>query len=157
MRHAGHLVQRFFGHLTASGLSPHQQQRVHDRLDEPAAQLFWAQSAADQSHAFDVATRVEASLPEDDKAIVAALLHDVGKRHAGLGAVGRSIATVLDGIGLPMTASMQMYRSHGPIGAAELSAAGFEGLVVDFAANHPGPVPPGVEADRWNALLKADG
>jgi putative nucleotidyltransferase with HDIG domain len=156
-RHAAHLVSRFIGHLNATGLTPHQQQQVHDRLDEPAAELFWAQSTADQRHAFDVATRVAAVLPGDDEAFVAALLHDVGKRHAGLGAVRRSIATVLGGVGLPMTASMQIYRGHGPVGAAELRAVGFDGLVVDFAAGHPSRAPDGADGDRWNALLKADG
>lgn len=157
MRHAGHLVQRFFGHLGASGLSPNEQQQVHDRLDEPAATLFWAQGPADQRHAFEVAGRVAKELPGDDEAVVAALLHDVGKRHTDLGAVGRSLATVLDAVGMPLTPSMQLYRSHGAIGGAELEAAGFAGLVVDFAARHPEPAPPGTDLARWNALLMADG
>lgn len=156
MRYAGHLVERFFGYLTAPGLTPAEQQRVHDRLDDPAAELFWAQDAADQRHAFDVASRVAVALPDDHDAYTAALLHDIGKRHAGLGAVQRSIATVLDGAGLPMTASMRVYRSHGSIGAGELAAAGFEGLVVDFAANHPGLAPAGTDTQRWYALLEAD-
>ncbi len=88
---------------------------------------------------------------------MAALLHDVGKRHARLGAIGRSIATVFDAVGIPLTTPMSRYRSHGSIGAAELSAAGFDGLVVSFAANHPGPAPEGIDEDRWAALLEADG
>jgi HD-like signal output (HDOD) protein len=157
MRHVWHLVSRFFGHMTASGLTPQEQQQVHDRLDPVAAELFWAQSAADQRHAFNVAVGVDIALPGDDEAFAAALLHDVGKRHTALGALRRSIATVLDGAGLPMTAPMHRYRLHGPIGAAELSAAGFDGLIVAFAAHHPDPAPSGVEEERWRVLLAADG
>ncbi|GMQ84623.1 MAG: hypothetical protein BMS9Abin07_0187 [Acidimicrobiia bacterium] len=143
--------------MTAPGLSPREQQLVHQHLDAPGAELFWGQDAADQRHAFAVASRVAASLPDDDEVYLAALLHDVGKRHARLGAIGRSIATVFDGIGIPLTAAMSRYRDHGSIGAAELSAAGFDGLVVSFAANHPGPPPEGSDDDRWTALLEADG
>ncbi len=153
----GHLVTRFFGHLTASGLTPLEQQRVQAALDGAAAALFWEQDAPDQRHAFDVATRVALRLPGDAEAFVAALLHDVGKRHAHLGAVGRSMATAFDGLGLPMTSSMHRYRLHGPIGAAELEAAGMSGLVSAFAAFHPGPPPAGMDAARWRALLEADG
>jgi HD-like signal output (HDOD) protein len=156
-RHVGHLVSRFFGHVRATGLTPQEQQQVHDRLDAVGAELFWAQSAADQRHAFDVAVGVDTALPGDDEAFVAALLHDVGKRHTALGALRRSIATVLDGTGLPMTTSMRRYRRHGLIGAADLSAAGFDGIIVAFAAHHPDPAPAGIDEERWNALLEADG
>lgn len=156
-RRARHLVKRFFGHVTAPGLTPNEQQSVHDRLDPVAAELFWAQSIADQRHAFEVAVAVDTALPGDDEAFVAALLHDVGKRHTALGALRRSIATVLDGAGLPMTTPMHRYRLHGPIGAAELSAAGFDGIIVAFAAHHPDPAPDGIDEERWQALLEADG
>jgi putative nucleotidyltransferase with HDIG domain len=158
IEHLRHLVRRFFAHVTATGLSPAEQQRVHHRLTADAAALFWGQGVPDQRHAFDVATRVEARLPGDGEAYVAALLHDVGKRHTRLGAVGRSVATVLDGVGLPMTASMRRYRQHGSIGAAELAEAGMDDLVVAFARDHPGATPPSdVDAVRWQALLDADG
>ena len=156
-RRARHLVERFFGHVTANGLTPSEQQRVHDRLDPAAAELFWGQSAADQRHAFDVAAGVDAARPGDEEAFTAALLHDIGKRHTSLGALRRSIATVLDGAGLPMTAPMHRYRLHGPIGAAELSAAGFDGIIVAFAAHHPDTAPDGIDEERWRVLLEADG
>lgn len=143
--------------MTAPGLTPREQQLVHQHLDAAGAELFWRQDVADQRHAFAVASKVANTLPRDDEAYTAALLHDVGKRHAGLGAVRRSIATVLDGVGIPLTAAMRRYRTHASIGAAELSAAGFDGLVVSFAANHPGPPPEGIDDRRWAALLEADG
>ncbi len=143
--------------MTAHGLTPREQQLVHQHLDAAGAKLFWRQGVADQRHAFTVASRVATTLPGDDDTYTAALLHDVGKRLAGLGVVRRSIATVFDGIGLPLTPAMRRYRSHGSVGAAELSAAGFDGIVVIFAANHPGPPPEGIDEDRWAALLEADG
>lgn len=156
-QHGKHLVDRFFEHVTASGLSPAQQQVVADRLDATGAALFWAQDVADQRHAFDVAERVAGMLPGDSEAYTAALLHDVGKRHARLGAAGRSIATVLDGLKAPMPAPMRRYRSHGPLGADDLTAAGYDGIVVAFAALHPGPRPEGVDPVAWDALVAADG
>ncbi len=143
--------------MTAQGLTPKEQQLVHQHLDEAGAMLFWRQGLADQRHAFAVASRVAITLPGDDDTYTAALLHDVGKRLAGLGVVRRSIATVFDGIGIPLTAAMRRYRTHGSAGAAELSAAGFDGIVVSFAASHPGPAPEGIDKDRWAALLEADG
>ncbi|MCH7844926.1 MAG: hypothetical protein IH850_03760 [Acidobacteria bacterium] len=143
--------------MTAQGLTPREQQLVHQHLDAAGANLFWQQDVADQRHAFVVASRVATTLPGDDDAHTAALLHDVGKRLAGLGVIRRSIATVFDGIGIPLTAAMRRYRTHGWVGAADLSAAGFDGIVVSFAANHPGPAPHGVDTNRWSALLEADG
>ncbi len=143
--------------MTAQGLTPREQQLVHQHLDAAGAKLFWQQNVADQRHAFAVASRVAATLPGDDDAHTAALLHDVGKRLTSLGGIRRSIATVFDGIGIPLTATMRLYRTHGWVGAADLSAAGFDGIVVSFAANHPGPAPEGIGEDRWAALLDADG
>lgn len=156
-RHGRHLAQRFFGFLTARPLTPGEQELVRSYLGAGNIELFWDQRSADQRHAIEVAQRVVASLPGDAPAIRAALLHDVGKRAGDLGAVTRSIATVLDGFHLPLTARMRSYRDHGTIGAEELAAAGCEPLVVDFARLHPGPPPQGEDPDRWQVLLDADG
>lgn len=154
---ARHLIGRFFGHITAASLTPSEQLFINARLGVGGAGLFWRQSVPDQRHAYRVAARVAAQRPEDDQAIVAALLHDVGKRHSALGAARRSIATVLDTAGLPMPATMRQYRRHGPIGADDLAARGYDGLVVAFARFHPGKAPSGVDQERWQALLDADG
>ncbi len=130
---------------------------MHDRLDAGGAGLFWAQAIPDQRHAYRVARRVAASRPGDEEAVAAALLHDVGKTRSCLGAIRRSIATVLEAVGLTMPVSMRQYREHGPIGAEELTAAGYDGLVVAFARFHPGHPPSGVDEERWQALLDADG
>jgi hypothetical protein len=118
--------------------------------------MFWEQSSQDQRHGLVVARRVLEDLPGDRSAAVAALLHDVGKRGIGLGAVHRSVATVMSGLRLPLRGSYRIYRNHGSIGADALAAAGAEDLTVAFARHHPGPPPPEVDPVRWRVLLDAD-
>jgi hypothetical protein len=151
-----HLVRRFSGFLRAEPLSPREQDRVHARLSAPLALLFFAQPTQDQRHALDVAGRVSRLRPDDEAAIEAALIHDVGKRHSGLGAIGRSLATVLDRTGLPLTDRMRSYRAHGAIGADEAAAAGATDFAVLFTRLHPGPVPPATDPERWHAVATAD-
>jgi hypothetical protein len=152
----GHLVGRFFGHISATAPGPDDQRFVHEHLDGTCADLFWFQSSADQRHAVDVARRVSIALPDDTGAIQAALLHDVGKLEANIGAMSRSIVTVLDSVGLPMTARMHSYRDHGQRGAQVLEEAGCGSLAVAFARYHPGPAPSGTDPDRWKVLSDAD-
>lgn len=152
----GHLIRRFFGFLQARPPGPAEQANLREHLGEDEAALFWDQQYQDQRHALDVATRVVAARGHDRVAIRAALLHDIGKRHSRLGAVSRSLATVLDAAQLPLPARLAAYRSHGPLGARELAACGCEPLVVEFAGRHPGPAPDGIDPTQWNALLEAD-
>lgn len=152
-----HLVRRFFGFLVAPPLGPVDQAFVGRHLGREPAFLFWDQQVSDQRHAVDMARRVSATLPGDQGAIRAALLHDVGKRHSALGALGRSLATLLDGFSLPMSARMRAYGLHGPLGADDLEAAGCGDLEISFARHHGGAMPASVEPTRWRALLDADG
>ena len=154
---AAHLAGRFFGHLGAGAPGPADQQYVHDHLTPACAAVFWTQSPADQEHAVTVARRVEAAIGDDPETIEAALLHDIGKRDVRIGAIGRSIATVLDAAGLPMTRSMRAYRDHGPSGGRILESAGCGRLAVAFAGAHPAGPPADVDAARWQVLLGADG
>ena len=154
---AGHLVLRFFGHLRARPLTPEEQRYVHERLSGSCADLFWRQSFPDQRHALNVAQRVASKLPDDAEAIEAALLHDIGKWRPSVGAVSRSIATLLHYARLPMTRRMWAYRDHGRRGSAELEEAECSGLAVAFARLHPAPAPEGIDPDRWQVLLEADG
>lgn len=124
------------------------------RLPSAEARLFFDQDPADQRHAYEVARRVER---RGDVAVRAALLHDVGKRHAGIGAVRRSLATLMDLAGLPLPARWRAYRDHGRRGAEELERAGADALSVAFARHHPSGPPPGVDTTTWRALLEADG
>lgn len=155
--HGLHLAGRFFGFVTAQPPGPTDQDFVARYLDGACAELFWEQQQADQRHAIDVARRVEALLPGDHSAVRAALLHDIGKRSSRVGPVSRSIATVLDAAGLPMTGRMRSYRRHGPAGAEDIAARSCGPLAEAFARIHPGPAPEGVDPARWQVLLDADG
>ena len=151
-----HLARRFLGHLRARPLSPAEQLAAGRMLREPELSLFWGMARQDQRHSFDVAMAVVAAAPSDHELARAGLLHDVGKRHSTPGAIARSVATLIEMARLPLPPRYAAYRRHGPIGAAELEAAGAESIVVDFARHHPGPAPPGVDQGRWKILLDAD-
>ena len=152
----GHLVRRFFGFLGAAPLRPAEQAWVASLLRPAEWALFWGQAAADQRHAFACARAARDVLPERDDLARAALLHDVGKRHAGLGALRRSLATTLSFLRLPARGRLAAYLAHAAAGAADLAAAGAEPVVVDFARHHHGPRPPGLPAADWDVLCRAD-
>ncbi len=147
-----HLVRRFFGFLTATPLSPGEQQQVRDLLRPALARLFFAQRREDQRHAFNV----QQSVGGTDDIAEAALLHDVGKTHSGLGAFSRSLATLCNGIGLPTRGHWKTYLDHGNIGADMLTEADASELAISFTRHHPGPPPVGVSQEAWHALEEAD-
>ncbi len=150
-----HLVTRFFGALTSSLLGPVAQAEISEVLPRDQAALFWEQDQIDQRHAYEVAVRVRQSIGDDPAAFVAALLHDVGKRHSNAGPIGRSLATVLDSVRLPLPADWRRYRDHGVIGAADLQEVGADGLAVAFAkGDRDGD--DSIDADVWAALVEAD-
>ena len=105
--------------------------------------LFWGQQPLDQRHALACAEVVAAGRPGREDLIRAALLHDVGKRHAHLGIVGRVVASVLSIVRLPAPGRLRSYLDHGSLGASDLETAGSEGIVVGFARGHHGPCPDG--------------
>ena len=87
----------------------------------------------------------------------AALFHDLGKRHARLGIVGRSVAGACRALGLPTRGRVRGYLEHGPIGARELERFGASDLVVDFARHHhDGRRPAGIPQETWALLQLAD-
>lgn len=155
-RSVPHLVRRFFSVWRAAPLGPVEQAEAARLLRPAERALFWAQSAADQRHALQCARAVAARRPDRSDLIRAALLHDVGKRHAGLGAVGRAAATVLGALGLRGRGRRLAYLEHGPRGAAELEDAGAEPVVVAFALHHHGTAPAGVQPGDWAELRRAD-
>lgn len=150
-----HLTKRFFEVVTSRRLGPAEQAWVSRVLPPDLAELYWLQAPADQRHAYQVARRTEGTLGDDNAALTAALLHDVGKRHSRAGAIGRSLATILDFLRLPLPADWRRYRDHERLGAADLAAHGADPLTVAFAAGRR-PGADEVEARVWNALIAAD-
>ena len=153
LRQLWHLITRFVGVMASRPLGPRAQESVTRVLGESEAELFWQQQSIDQRHAYEVAARVADSVGEDHPAVVAALLHDVGKRQSRLGAVERSLATVISLARLPMPRRWKAYRDHGEIGARDLEAIAAHPLAVAFARGTPTG---GVDAAAWSVLEAAD-
>lgn len=152
----GHLAARFFDYLRAGRLTETDKQTVKSILTAAESRIFFEQSDKDQAHGFDAALVVIDSGRSTDEKIRAALLHDVGKRNAGVGVLGRVTASVLIKLGLPLTSRFKLYRDHGPAGAAELEAAGSPPLIVEFARAHHGSRPDTLSEEDWALLQSAD-
>jgi putative nucleotidyltransferase with HDIG domain len=158
MRHLRHLAARFFDVLRSRALTPDEQARVDGWLREDERSLFWGQQAADQRHAYEAARSCLAEQPDRPDLVRAALLHDVGKRHARLGVVGRVTASLLRLARMPAPGRLGAYLDHGRLGAEELAAGGAEPIVVRFARHHHEAEPPaGVAPEDWVVLRRADG
>lgn len=125
-------------------------------LTPELAALFFAQPKADRRHGYEAALIVVAHGSDDSDALVAALVHDVGKRHARLGVFARSAASIFIMLGLPLGTRMTAYRDHGLVGAHELGGAGAPALAVDFALHHQGDRPPSIAPSTWDLLVAAD-
>jgi hypothetical protein len=157
LRRLAHLARRFFQVMAARPLAPAEQAEAADLLRPEETALFWSMAVADQRHAFDCARWVADRAPGRKDLIRAALLHDVGKRHAPLGLWRRSLVSGLELVGLPVPRRHAAYLAHGPVGARELESAGAEEVVVVFARDHHQPAPPGVDPSDWAVLSEADG
>lgn len=150
-----HLSSRFFESLTARDLNDSELTVLGDVLSEPEFLLFMDQSALDRRHGFDAAHfTLEAGASKE--VARAAALHDVAKRHARLGLIGRVLASVLIKLGLPVRGRFRAYRDHGPIGATELSAVGAPSLAVTYARFHHDARPSDVDGATWSLLQAAD-
>ncbi len=115
-------------------------------------EAFFAQSRADQRHGYEAARRVG----EQRQVVRAALVHDIGKRHAGLGLIGRVLVSAGAKLSLPVGRRGSLYLDHGGLAAAELTALGAEPLVVEFARDHHGERPTTISPDVWAMLIRAD-
>lgn len=147
-----HLVRRFFGFLVARPLTPDDQLAVRSSLSDELRRHFYWQRSEDQRHAFDVMNRVS----QQQELREAALMHDIGKTEADLGATSRALATVWNSVGLPLTARWQMYIEHGTRGARAIEGLHADPLTVAFMLHHPGAVPEGIEPAAWRDLTEAD-
>lgn len=151
-----HLVHRFFDVLSAPPLRANEVTAIGAWLSEAEDRLFFEQPRSDQRHGYEAALSIVAAGIRDTRVIGAALLHDIGKRHAGLGVVARSATSVLIAIKAPLPSRMAKYRDHGRIAAEELAAIGSADLVVEFARHHHHSRPAGMDLAAWAALTIAD-
>ena len=155
--HLRHLAERAVSSMRARPLSPREESEVAALLDDRLAELFWDQPTPDQRHGIEAARAVLYELPGAREAAQAALLHDVGKRHARLGTLGRIVATVLAILRIPTRGRLGMYLDHATLGADDLAAAGASDLVVDYTRHQDGLRPQSIDAGIWRVLKAADG
>ena len=152
----GHLTRRFFDVILARPLHEEERGEIAGWLSSDEAALFYAQSHADQRHGYTAAGTIRAEAPGDTTALRAALLHDIGKRHARLGVLGRVLASILILARIPLQGRLALYRDHGVTGAEELEKLGAEPLVVDFTRHHHGQRPDSITPSTWDLLWRAD-
>jgi hypothetical protein len=154
--HLGHLAARFVRSLGARRPSPVDQEFVRDHLAPEFAAIYWQQPVPDLDHTLRGARWIVSTAPGRPDLVRAFLLHDVGKRRARLGTFGRSVATALDMVRLPVGERGRAYLDHARIGADELESSGADPLVVAFARHHHHPAPAGVDLEDWALLATAD-
>lgn len=152
----GHLARRYREGILSAPLTPAEWSWVESHLADPERVAFCEQPTADQRHGYEAARLAEAILGPDRAGVRAALLHDIGKRHARLGLVGRALASVAIRLRVPLWRRARIYRDHGRIGSEELSGWDAEPLVVEFARHHHGVRPPSIEEAVWEALCETD-
>ena len=150
-----HLASRFFGAIRARDLARDQHEWLSELLSAPELELFMEQPVIDRRHGYESA-RTMSSSTEDRDLVKAAALHDVGKRHARLGVLGRSIASVLIKLRMPLWGRFRMYRDHPSIGASDLGDVGSPAVVVSFAMTHHHARPADIDERTWRLLLAAD-
>ena len=151
-----HLSKRFFDVLVSRPLTAGEVDAVEHWLSPGLAAIFFEQPPKDQRHGYHAALVVVSDGSSSAEVIEAALMHDVGKRHAHLGILGRIVASVLIRFGLPLSKKMTTYKDHGLSAARELASAGATRLSVAFAAHHHTSRPPEIDPTTWTLLQLAD-
>ena len=140
--HVGHLARRFAGSLSQRPPAPADEAWAEGWLGDAERTLWRRLSNVDRRHAIEVARRFASLRPEASRAEMAgAVLHDVGKLEAGLGTLGRVVATVVG----PHTPRFRSYRDHEEIGADRLELGGADPITVALV-RRTGPAAPDLEA-----------
>ena len=70
--------------------------------------------------------------------------------------MGRTLASLLIRLRLPLSRRARLYRDHGELAARELDQLGCETLVVEFARHHHGDRPETISPATWGLLQLAD-
>ena len=124
-----HLARRFAGSLSRSEPSAADVAWAQSHLLPKEAALWSRMTVQDRRHSLLVARRFVERRPDASPAEVAgALLHDIGKLDAGLGTVGRVVATVVG----PRTERFRRYHDHERLGAGLLRDAGSHETTIEL-------------------------
>ncbi|MEX0757333.1 MAG: HD domain-containing protein [Acidimicrobiia bacterium] len=150
-----HLTRRFFWSLRVRPLTQPERAYVASLLEGAIRVAFFEQSTADQRHGLDAA-RLAEKQGVSSEVVMAALVHDIGKRHARLGVIGRSAAAICGRLGLPTPGRLGMYLDHPRLGADELAGFGANPLIVDFTRHHHGRRPSSIAENDWEILIASD-
>lgn len=152
-----HRAKRFFTSLFPPAPTAEQTAWAHSHLDPLERPLFDAMAQVDRAHSIGVAKAV-ARHGGTGWLVAAALTHDVGKTTAGLGIIGRVIATLAAAVGATRFADRWMdrggylgrigsYLDYPELGAAMLAGVGSDPRVVAWSAQHHEP------EDRWTVPI----
>ena len=129
MSEIAHLAKRFVLNLMPSQVHEIERQWVHSVLSQDESALWNNMMVQDRRHSVMVGRRFVKHRPTATQSEIAgALLHDVGKSVARLGAFGRVIATLVG----PRTNRFRQYHDHEQIGATMLRSIGSDELTISM-------------------------
>ncbi len=151
-----HLAARFFAALRARPLDPDEERWLASFLAPDELASFRDQPIHDQRHGVDAGRWVESVSANRRDLVRAAVLHDLGKRHARLGIIGRVGASLAEKARIPLRGRFARYRDHGILGAEELRRMGAEPIVWRYARCHHGAPDPEIDPADLAILDRAD-
>ena len=124
-----HLAKRFRGSLSKAPPKAEDEAWAMTYLTTAEAELWSRMAVQDRRHSIEVARRfVELRPSATREEMAGALLHDAGKRQAGLGTFGRVIATIVG----PRTTRFREYHDHERIGAQWAALANADPATVEL-------------------------
>jgi hypothetical protein len=124
-----HLAKRFWGSLSKAPPGAEDEAWAMTYLSTAEAELWSRMVVQDRRHSIEVARRFAGLRPSATREEMAgALLHDAGKRQAGLGTFGRIVATIVG----PRTTRFRDYHDHERIGADWAALANADPATVEL-------------------------